>query len=1150
MKRFVMRGIIGSIIGWCCLFSSAMNVAQASDAAAGNVQEGQAAMKAAIRFNRLTMEDGLSSGFVQAVLQDSQGFIWFGTRGGLNRYDGYSITAYHYNPQDANSLSGDYVTSLYQDSRGAIWIGTYGSGLNHFDPRTETFTRYQHDEADPGTLRGAVVDAIYEDRQGTIWAGTRQGGLNRFDQDSRAFTHYQPIRNDPHSLGGEYVTSIYEDDAGRLWIGTLGGGLNLFHPESQSFTRYQHDPAAPASLSHNEVTSVISAGAGLLWVGTSGGGFNLFDPDAGTFTRFTTENSELSDNRTVALLLDSQSLLWIGTESKGLNRFNPKTNTFALYLPDPANPYSISGDYVMKMIEDSAGIIWFATFGDSVSKFDPLSNRFRHYYHDANNPNSLSNNRILSFQEDDAGMLWIGTDVGGLNRFDTRTGIFTRYPFIDGNLPETTDPQRLSTDTVTCIEKDNAGRLWLGTWNGGLNTFDLAAETFTYYLADEDDPNALHSNTALSLHFDGESILWIGTDRKGLTKYDLTAETFTHYLADANNPNSLSDNTITDIYEDGEGILWLATRNGLTRLDPSTETFTKYLPDENDLSKLSYPYVWRIHEDGDGALWITTRGGGLHKFDRATGQFNRYQKADGLPSNTLYCIYEDGQGCLWLSTTSGLTKFDPATETFRTYDVRDGLQANEFGWGGLKTRNGEMLFGGANGFNMFHPATLPENTTPPPLVLTEFLLFNKPVPIDPEGLLPQKIQYVTNIALSPENSVFAFEFAALSYASPEKNQFAYKLEGLEQEWNTVDSARRFAGYNSLSPDEYIFRVKAANNDGLWNDEGLSLHITVLPAWWQTWWFKIVSAIALLGLIFIVYKARVESIEARNRKLEQEVRDRTAELSKAMDALWGEMELAKRIQTVLLPKSPEISGYEIAVSMEPSEEVGGDYYDIISVGEYDWIVIGDVSGHGVTAGLVMMMVQTAIHTVLLNNPGVASSKLLAIINRTLYQNIKKMHEYKHMTIVVLAGMTNGEWTFSGLHEDILIWRVETGKVEEIETNGMWIGMEPDISDMLVTETLSLHPGDCMVLFTDGITEARGEDGSLFGIRPLVEIVERSGHLSVSELHADVITALEPYKKSDDVTLVVIKRSTIEKGEKSCPTGVFTSQGSDFQSRRDD
>jgi len=846
------------------------------------------AQRETLRFDHISPEDGLSSGFVQAILQDSQGFIWFGTRAGLNRYDGYTIIPYTYNPQNSNSLSGDNIASLYEDSSGILWIGTIGSGLNRFDPRTETFTRYQHDETDPTTLAHNDVDVIYEDTQQRLWIGTREGGLHLFNRESNTFTRYQPDLADPTTLSGPYISAIHEDALGKLWIATWDDGLNFFDPETNIFTRYQHDRTNLTSLSDNHVTSLAPAEGGLIWVGTLGGGLNLFNPANKTFTHYLAEDetpTHLSDNRIISLLADRNGALWIGTEAQGLNYFDPANKQFNIYRHDSSNPDSISHNSVYDMMQDNTGTVWFGTVGAGVNKYDPLSNRFQQYRHDPNNPNSPSDNLVLAFHEDKNGLIWLGTDTAGLNKFDPTTQTFTRYPFVRRELPDSeTLSFKLSTDTVTSITEDAEGHLWIGTWNGGLNKFDPKSGIFTYYLANENNhPNALlNDNTVLSLHFDSQQILWMGMVRHGLNRFNPKTGQLTTYLADENDPNSLTDNTIPDIYEDANGILWLATRNGLTKFNPITETFTQYFPDENDPTKLSHSYVGAICDTKDGYLWLTTRGGGLNRFDPTTERFTRYQTTEGLPSNTVYNIQVGNNGNLWLSTTNGLSKFNPTTETFHNYDIEDGLLSNEFSWGGLKTEQGMLLFGGLNGFNMFQPELFPENMVPPPVRLTDFLLFNKSVPIESNGYLSQAVQYLNHITLNPKDNVFAFEFSALGYSQPEENQFAYKLEGFEDEWNYVDFNRRFANYNSLPPGDYIFRVRASNNDGLWDEHGIAFSLTVLPTWWQTWWFQSGMILGLIGTVSMLYKVRVNHVETRNRELEQRVVERTEDLRLAKE----------------------------------------------------------------------------------------------------------------------------------------------------------------------------------------------------------------------------------------------------------------------------
>jgi two-component system, sensor histidine kinase ChiS len=842
-----------------------------------------------IKFEHLTVADGLSQSTVLCILQDNKGFMWFCTEDGLNKYDGYKFTVYKHEPDNPNTLSANYIWSLHEDHTGILWVAT-GNGLNKFDPAHETFEHYRHDKNDPDSLSHNDVRAVYEDHTGTLWIGTYGGGLNQFDRKTGQFVHYQHDENDPNSLSSNKIywhNSLYEDSSGTLWICTYGGGLNQFDRQTKTFVRYQHDNNEPNSLSDNTVSTVYEDKAGILWIATNDG---LDKFDSKTFIHFHRGYTINTINQIDA------NRLWLGTEGKGLFEFNPRTNTSVHYRYEGNNPTGLNNNYINTIYPDKAGTLWIATWGGGLNKRDDAK-KFRLYQHQENNPNSLSGNTVWSIYEDSRGDLWIGTEGAGLNKFDRETEQFVIYQSDEDN------PKTLIGNDIYSIAEDRTGALWLGTWEG-LEKFDPQTETFVHYQHDDNNPNSLIHNNINVIYYDSTGILWIGTWGHGLDKFDPQSETFVHYQHDDKNPNSLSHDQINTIYEDSKGILWFGTVNGLDQFDRHTEKFLHYQYDKNNPDSLSGNHIYAIYEDSHGMFWIGTAGSGLNKFNPLTGHFTHYRKnSAGIPNDTVNLILEDNQGQLWLSTNKGLSRFNPLTETFRNYEMADGLQSNDFlGSSGYKTRRGELLFGGPNGFNLFRPEELKDNPYIPPIVITDFQIFNQPVSIGGKSPLQQHISFTDKLTLSYQHSVFSYEFVALNYSSPQQNQYAYKMEGFDKDWTYVDSSRRFATYTNLDAGDYVFKVKGSNNDGLWNEQGTALKITITPPWWETSWFIASLFFVIVSLVFGGFRWRMRAIEHQKHELAVQVAQRTKELSeKTAELAKSNQQLANSNQQLEIAK---------------------------------------------------------------------------------------------------------------------------------------------------------------------------------------------------------------------------------------------------------
>ena len=669
-----------------------------------------------------------------------------------------------------------------------------------------------------------------EDSKGNMWIGTIGGGLNKFNRQNQTFTQYLHNPNNSVSLSNNLISGICEDKSGAIWLATCGGGVSklTFSGENHSpvFTNFKYYPNNPVGLSDSDIDCMYIDKNNVLWFGTGKGGLNrsvssLDDNSSLSFISYKHDPydpSSLSGNTIPYIYEDNSGLYWVATIGDGLNILDTKQKQFRQYKHEPANPFSLSGNDVLIIYEDKAGIVWISTRKDGLNKWDRVTNKFTHYKNNPNDPNSLSDNRIYSIYEDRKGFLWIGTYNGGLNRFDKKTEKFSVYK------RDPLNPRSISGDNIFSITEDKSGTIWVTTLDNGINKFDRKSDSFFNINYNPDSLKILSSNLYSSIYLVNNSgTLWIGNKVGGLILYDVQKDDMFYYDHDPNNPNSLSNNSVSTVYEDKSGI-----------------------------------------------FWIGTTGGGLNKFDKNSGQFKRYLMKDGLPTDVIYGILADEQDNLWISTDNGLSKFNTQSETFRNYDIEDGLLSNEFEEysNSCKIKTGELIFSNGNGFIIFHPDSIKDNNDIPPVYITDFYLFNKPVPIGYDTLsgrtiLSKSIIESKELELNFDDNVFSFEFAALDYHSPLKNKYAYIMEGFDKDWNYTDAIRNLATYTNLDPGEYTFRVKGSNNDGVWNEEGASIKIIILPPWWRTNLAYLIYFLLIGSIIYFAWKEKLRRIRIKN-----------------------------------------------------------------------------------------------------------------------------------------------------------------------------------------------------------------------------------------------------------------------------------------------
>jgi ligand-binding sensor domain-containing protein/two-component sensor histidine kinase len=814
-----------------------------------------------IRFKHLSVEHGLSQSTVETIVQDRLGFMWFGTEDGLNRFDGYSFTIFKHDPDNPGSISSNNIWCLYVDRKGFLWAGTYAGGLNRFDPKTEVFTRYLNDPSDPSSISSNRIRAITEDEGGKLWIGTRDGGLNLFKSDLQQFQRFKSDQGNFDGSISNNIRHILPDSNNTLWLAT-NRGFSLYHPGGGDLTHFRAGQDDSNSLCNDNVRHISKDRSGIYWISTAGG-LCRFDPKAGQFKNY---YSNPADPKTIAIdnirkvYEDRRGRLWIATTKGGLCYLNREEDIFYSYVFDQTNPYSLSNNSVRVIYEDAGGLLWLGTFGGGINTYDPKKQRFYHFRHDPRNSNSLSDPIIWAITQGPDGDIWFGTNSSSFDRYNQNT---SRYIHYHG---DPNDPLKKAYHYIRSLQWDKTGKLWIGS-RYGVDCFDPTDNSYIHLRHQPGDPNSLCNNNLRTIFQDSFGDMWFCTWGGGLDHYDRTTGTFTNFNHQPNNSNSISHDNVISIFQDSEGVFWVATSNGLNRLDflmksaDSTRLdllqvrISRYYNEPSNPQSLSNSYILSIHEAQNGDLWFGTMQGlsCLRKKDRSRLKFTRYFMKDGLPNDVVYGILEDSHGNLWLSTNYGLSRFDPDTETFKNFDVRDGLHSNEFNSGAYtQTNRGTFIFGGVNGASEFHPDSLLDNPYIAPVVLTGFNIFDKP------ARLTQSISSLEEIILSYKDNYFSFEFAALDFSVPDRNRYAYMLEGLDRVW-TNSGSRRFAGYTHIDAGEYIFKVRGTNGDGVWNMGGASIKVIITPPFWKTWWFIVLMILTIGGGIILVITYRIRQL---------------------------------------------------------------------------------------------------------------------------------------------------------------------------------------------------------------------------------------------------------------------------------------------------
>lgn len=1034
------------------------------------------AQKPRVKFEKLSVEEGLSQSSIIAMLRDSRGFMWFATLDGLNRYDGYEIKVYWNSPSQSNALSDNITPVLYEtpdEDNPVLWVGTSSNGLCRYNRMTDDFTNYSAEEGKPNSLSNDLITAIAGDNN-ELWIGTHKG-LNRFDPKTEQF-----FLAPKEHFTNDTVSCIFKDGKA-LWVGTESG-LSYYEPEAERSKKWYAKDGLPG----RRINTIIKTSDGRIWIAGNEGLVTSVHPDSGfvDFTQRITTHFNMRKPDVTAVLEDIDSSLWIATLDNGLIKYNPKTDELYQYTHNPFLKHSLSINSVLSLYRDKTNILWVGTSLGGVNKWNRAAEELAVFRHNPYDENSLSASQVRSIYIDKSGVIWIGTVEGGLNKWLKEENRFKHYshrPF---------DNQSLSHNHVRTIMEDDKGRFWIGTDGGGLNLFDRKTGRFEAYKHSPNNLTGIAHNRVWDILQDKTGRIWVATHGGGLDLFNPETGTFRHFNNNRNVESSLSNDRTTVLFQDSRDFIWVGTMNGLNRWYPEEEKFLRYMHESGNSNSLTNNRIYSLYEDSDGFLWIGTKGG-LNRFEPETGNFKNFTTDNSdLPNNVILGILEEGDN-LWMSTNRGLVRMNKKTFKIKNFNMGDGLQNNEFLQGSFcKAEDGEMFFGGIDGFNAFYPHKVKDNPYAPQVLITEFGVSNKP--IDTDTTISEK----KRIVLNHRQNDISFGFVALDFIFPTENRYAYKLVPYDADWNYVGT-RRYANYTNLQPGEYQFWVKGANSDQVWNEEGTSLTIIIKPAFWQTLWFKIGMILLLLGVVLGVYRLRVQAIKNRNKELERLVKLRTSEIrqqneeitaqrdeiqkqndmiSKQNEEITDSIRYAERIQYAALPDTQELEAVlpEHFIFFRPRDIVSGDFFWAGKQGNKIIVTAADCTGHGVPGAFMSMLGISFLNKIVNEKHITDAADILNRLRNNVITALRQKghhHESKEgmdMALLVIEPEAK-QMQFAGAFNPLIY--VRDGVDEEIKAERMPVAIY-DAMEPFKNTMLDYQSGDCVYMFSDGYPDQFG------------------------------------------------------------------------------
>ncbi|TAE36799.1 MAG: hypothetical protein EAY66_06685, partial [Sphingobacteriales bacterium] len=798
-------------------------------------------------FKNYTVADGLCANTVWDIAQDTQGYMWFGTKYGLNRFDGYEFKSYQYQKNNPQSIGNNFIRKIFNYNATTFWIGT-DEGIYVFNLETENFSLFK-------PLGKQFINDIIGSRNGNIWIATKTNGVYSYNPNTNKIKRFSHNINKPNGISSNEVSKLLEDKEGNVWVGTYGKGIDVLVYKSKKFKHYRASADAGA-LSNNVILDIYKDLDGNIWAGTMSGGLNKYNPAKDNFTAYTkTNKNSISDNIVRSIYQPRPGILYLATE-KGLNIFDTKKNHFTSYQNKNNDQYSLSDDAVYKIFKDHEGGIWAGTYFGGLNYYNPKASGFEYYY-PSGVSNSLSGNAVSAFLEIDAQHFWVGTEDGGLNYFNEADKSFKKFPF-------SATQDSLSYHNIHALYKDKKGNIWVGMYTGGLNILNPRTGKIKRYKSDANNATTLSDNSIYAIDEDRKGRIWVSTI-SGLNLYNPATDNFTRIKG-----KNLEKSCIYQVYQGADGILWVATYDkGLIGLNTVTNVQIQYShsPNKNSISSNK---VISIFDDAKGNLWLGTDGGGLNLFNKTTKKFTVIDKRYGINSTVVFGILSDASRNLWCSTNNGILAFNPSNKSKRYFGKWDNLQSQQYNYKAYyKSRGGKMYFGGINGFNAFYPDSISNLNLPVAISFTNFQLFNKDLPLG-QGQSPLKkaINYSANLTLNAQQSVISFTYSALSFIAPNKIRYAYKMDGFDKDWNHV-GAQRKATYTNLPAGDYVFKVTQIDDKGNLGKNPASIKLKVLPPFYRSILAYIFYAIVLiLGLFYYRRYTITQTRKNNDAKLEK------------------------------------------------------------------------------------------------------------------------------------------------------------------------------------------------------------------------------------------------------------------------------------------
>ncbi|MGE0078807.1 MAG: two-component regulator propeller domain-containing protein [Bacteroidales bacterium] len=1102
------------------------------------------------RINHFTVNQGLSQSVIYTIYQDSRGFIWVGTQDGLNRFDGYSFVKYLHNPTDTNSISDSWIYSITEDKEGNLWIGTR-RGLNKFDFESNKFTRYTHKPENGNDPYRDNVYGCVAGKNGLIYTNTPPL-INAFDPKTGKYKHFKNNVGDNPKVEEQTLPIIIDKD-GEIWAGTTFG-LTKFNPITGNFTNYQHNQNDKNTINNNNILSIYEDLEGEIWVGTTLG-FNIFDKAKNTFKSYSLfMNNNPVEIRTI--VQDLKGKYWIGTRSNGifkLNLLNDKVSVETqITSSNEQNTNHLNHSLVNSLIIDHSQNLWIGTL-NGLDKTDLKDPRFK-LYRKSKEANSvdLLENVIASIYKHKSGDIWVGNWTAGLNIFDRETNKVKHYS------STLSGKNYIPNNSVHVIFEYKDNEVWIGTRNGIYVYKEDRFVSLNQFYNTTKLPN-FENNRVFNIVKEKNNNIWVAT-QGGLYFLDMNNFRYENYTTDTDVDRRISDNLVYTLTFDYDSSLWIATKNGLDKFDKHSNKITHILRDEKSTNTLTDNYCVSLCYTSDSLLWIGTKSG-INKLNLKNNKFTYYTEADGLASNLVYEIIQDDIGNMWFGTGKGLSQLKKGSKKIITYSEEDGLQGLEFNLrASHKSYDGEVFFGGMNGFNSFNPKALSDNKNIPPIEFTAFQKQNK------NG---SEYIHITNngkVVLNYSDFAFYIEFAALEFTSPNKNQYAYKFDGDNQNW-VNNGNRRFLTFSNMTPGLYKLWIKGSNNDNIWNENGTFITIRIRPPWWRSNIAYAIYLIIVIITIISIVKYRERALKEQKKILEEKVRERTIEvenqkneileknheledqnqeimsqrdllsnqnerISKQNKQIKDSIQYARRIQSAILPSTSILTDHNIDhfLIFRPKDIVSGDFYWFKQMGDHLLIAVADCTGHGVPGAFMSMLGNAFLNEIVAHNDITKANQVIDNLRDLVISSLKQSGE----DAVTRDGMDIAfcelnlktlSIQFAGAHNSLLI--VRNNELIELHADRFPVGLYHKTLMSFTNHKFQLQKGDNLYLLTDGIFDQFGGDyGSKFMYKRLknllVEINQQpmDSQKKIIEINVDDWMRNE-YEQIDDITLLGLR-----------------------------